>query len=186
MINLAGNRDCDKYIEKELQRCGIPILNVERANTEVPYSIVGQYGNFTFRRAWYYWMVEGPMPLLQAHELYDDPVGKTDIRVAGHCGCPAPTAWARYLDADGYFLTLDPEGKEMAKWVRMFELPPQHYGFRYVKDLYEAVGSHVWSYHIDSELGLYLFAQKMRTITEQHPAVTKRKALKNENPQWLR
>jgi hypothetical protein len=46
--------------------------------------------SFRFRRAWYYWMVSGYVPLNVAMEMYADPVGKKDIRVDGHCGCPSP------------------------------------------------------------------------------------------------
>jgi len=63
MKNLAGNRDCDKYIRDELERAGIEIVYVELADSEVPYRLIGKLGDITFRRAWYYWMVDCKVPL---------------------------------------------------------------------------------------------------------------------------
>lgn len=90
MKNLAGNKDCDVEIRRELTRCRIPIIEGERSTGEVPASLTGKLGEFTFRRAWYYWVVTGGVPLSVAQEMYDDPVGREDVRVDGHCGCPAP------------------------------------------------------------------------------------------------
>ncbi len=90
MKNLAGDKDCDGPIELELIRCGIEVVRDQPRDGEVPSSLRGALGKFSFRRAWYYWMVNGKVPLAMANELYEDPVGRTDIRVNGHCGCPAP------------------------------------------------------------------------------------------------
>ena len=90
MINLAGDKDCDKQIRRELLRAKVDIVEVKQGNTEVPYTIIGRLYGFEFRRAWYYWVAKGPMPLKEAKELYAEPVGREDIRVAGHCGCPPP------------------------------------------------------------------------------------------------
>lgn len=118
MINLAGHEDCDHYIRAELTRARIPVLEVVRVKTEVPYSLIGELGGLKFTRAWYYWVAKGLIPLDVAEELYADPVGITDIRVAGHAGCPPPAMWSRTT----------------------------------------AAGRFVESYHIDSEIGLRVFA----------------------------
>lgn len=118
MDNLAGKQDCDTTIRSELERCGITIVEGERSTNEVPASLTGILGCFTFWRAWYYWVVNGNVPIDIALELYADPVGKTDVRVDGHCGCPEP----EYL------------GKRGA----------------------------VTCYHIDTEIGLRLFADTIR------------------------
>jgi hypothetical protein len=87
MKNLAGNDVADHEIRRELTRTGIPILELtERSKGEVPFSIIGQLGRFTFERAWVYWMVEGEVPLDVARIIYEDPVGRTDIRADGHAG----------------------------------------------------------------------------------------------------
>ncbi len=123
MQNLAGNKDCDEFIRSELKRSRIKVVRGERSKGEVPASITGKLGPFTFVRAWRYWMVSGPVPLAVAKELYADPVGATDVQVAGDCRCPAPEKpW-----------TTRKGGKEFVMW-----------------------------YHIDSEIGLRLFADTIR------------------------
>lgn len=125
MQNLAGKADCDVQIKRELERARIDIVALpSRLDAEVPASVVGRLGRFRFRRAWYYWMVAGPVPLPVAQELYADPVGIEDVRVAGHCGCPPPEKpWLRNGPGDQQF---------------------------------------VMSYHIDSEVGLRLFADTLK------------------------
>ena len=122
MQNLAGNKECDVYIEQELERCEIESVRVERGHTEVPYTITGKLGSLVFTRGWYYWMISGKVPIAIANELYADPVGKEDIRVRGHCGCPPPDGWTKEIDGKQY----------------------------------------VMSYHIDSEVGLRLFADTIK------------------------
>jgi hypothetical protein len=48
------------------------------------------YFDFLFDRRWYYWSVKGKVPLEVAQEMYANPIGRKDVRVAGHCGCPEP------------------------------------------------------------------------------------------------
>lgn len=103
MLNLAGRGNCDEVIRRELTRARIPVVEVARVNREVAYSVMGKLGNLEFTRAWSYWVVSGPVPLNVALELYADPVGVTDIRVAGHAGCPSPADWSR-TTASGRFV----------------------------------------------------------------------------------
>lgn len=118
MKNLAGVEDCDVTIRKELEKAGIDIYNLGETTTdEVPYIIFGGLGGkplsdkdrgfmerhgfleatvkdivgFTFTRAWYYWRVNGYVPLDIAVEMYENPNGRKDIRANGHCGCPPPS-----------------------------------------------------------------------------------------------
>lgn len=118
MRNLAGDKDCDVYIREELEKAGITLYNLKKpGRSEVPYTIFGGLGgkplsdeekdfmdrhglmieviknnsSFIFTRAWYYWCVSGYVPLNIAVEMYENPNGKKDIRVAGHCGCPPPS-----------------------------------------------------------------------------------------------
>ena len=123
--NLAGNKDCDLWIVEELIRSMIPAEQYTGSPGEVPSQLMGRLGLITFRRFWTYWVATGPVPLDVARRLYDDPVGRTDVRVAGHYGCPPPKApWLKTVD-----------GVEC-----------------------------VTSYHIDSEVGLRLFADAVRTL----------------------
>lgn len=100
MKNLAQDQGCDAHIAKELARSRIPAVSVEKTNTEVPYRIIGQLGEFTFKRGWYYWVVKGAIPFEIAKELYADPVGKTDIRFNGHAAGPDPETIKSRRDDD--------------------------------------------------------------------------------------
>jgi len=125
MKNLAGVEECDRDIRSELTRACIDIEEVPKGNSEVPYTLEGRLGALTFHRAWYYWVVNGPVSLKIAQELYAHPEGKANVRVAGHCGCPAPqTPWIEDIDGVGYVTT----------------------------------------YHIDTQAGLLLFAQKVKKM----------------------
>lgn len=127
MRNLAGDSRCDIYIADELRRSMIPSEARAADRCEVPSLLIGRLGAITFRRAWTYWVATGPVPLDVAHRLYEDPVGRTDIRVDGHCGCPAPVhPWLSTIN-----------GQEF-----------------------------VTSYHIDSEVGLRIFADAIRQLSK--------------------
>ncbi len=171
MKNLAGDEKCDTHIERELTRCGIEVVRGERSANEVAASITGKLGAFTFRRAWYYWVVEGPMPLTAARKLYDDPVGRTDIRVNGHCACPSPDErpWATHYDTNGLELAFDNGGKEPEQFDAMiakgFLKQADKDKYVFVPDpAAVAVTSFIESYHVDSELGLYILANAIRSL----------------------
>jgi len=153
----------DRAKARQLERCGIKVLNGT--------PIVGQLGAFTFRFYNYYWIVDGPMPLDVALTLYADPVGKTDIRSGGDCGCRSPETWADYFDADGIELFSDPDGGEAAKMVDFIARgtirADAMNGKRFVHD--KRVGyarAEVRCYHVDSELGLYILANAIRGLEQ--------------------
>jgi len=167
MINLAGNKEsCDRIIRQELTRCGIEIVEGGAdGNGEVPATVTGKLGNLTFTRAWYYWVVKGNVPIEVARELYADVVGKTDIRVNGNCVCPSPD--------DRQFQWLLPNSRQVIPLAQKTEF--EHYG-KTVPYMLEAMKKYdfsddpaslgakqyIDSYHIDSELGLYIFAQAIK------------------------
>jgi hypothetical protein len=160
MKNLAGVPECDDYIRVELTKARINIVPCDLVGSEVPYRLEGQLGPFHFRRAWYYWVANGLMPLKFAQELYADPIGKTDIRVAGHCGCPPPEKpWIRYIDPNGVHLVPQEEYDE---FVRCFKekVPKimEEQNFRFSDDLERDGEAYVECYHIDTQEGLRLFA----------------------------
>lgn len=175
MKNLAGNEECDKHVRHELERCRIPIVEITRAKSEVPYSLVGQLGNYRFTRAWYYWVVSGFVPLEVARRLHADPVGRTDVRVDGHCGCPAPEPpWARYFDMDGREVLTMADHEEMVSLSakspvmrKTFEQSAHRY--RYAPEPSRVAELYVTTYHVDSELGLYLLAEALRGISRPLP-----------------
>ena len=171
MINLAGRSDCDEYIARELRHARITPERCEPSGREVNASIVGRLPGFLFKRAWYYYVVEGRVPLAVAHALYEDPLGRDDVRVSGHCGCPPPAdPWLKYVDADGKeLLTLgDPRHDVMHgdSEIVLRVNAEMRAMYRWVEDR-AAAASEVFVdlYHIDSEAGLRLFADAVRDTT---------------------
>lgn len=95
MQNLAGDVGCDRYILYELIKAGVEIVeHPEPLPREVPARLTGVSGDFTFKRAWYYWVVDGVVPLYLAEIMYKHPRGVDDVRVAGMAGNDEPKKWA--------------------------------------------------------------------------------------------
>lgn len=119
-------------------------------------------GDFVISFYHYYYTVEGLVPLNVANELYRNRIGRTDIRVAGHCGCPPPRKWQeKFKDGKRAITQKEYEkilGFECGKnWKETVES-------KYVSlsdEEYEAAPSYITSYHIDSELGMYIFLQTL-------------------------
>lgn len=171
-MNLAGNTDADRQIGYELRLAGIDIVDAtakEAKHSEVPFTLAGQLGEFRFLRRWYYWSVTGNLPLDIAHLLYEDPIGKRDVRVAGHCGCPPPEDWAVPLLADGSHVLGESWGSKQSGLSKTGELvlnaQPGIMGPNPVfhdDPAAEAAKLYVTSYHIDSQEGIDLFCQMVR------------------------
>lgn len=117
MKNLVGlsTRHADAYIEDELTEANIPIVPISGSppEYEVKYSIYGLYNSnkhsssflsssFVFKRAWYYWIAEGPVPLPIAEEIYKEMPG--DVRAGGDAGCRAPETWTKGDFVDVYHI----------------------------------------------------------------------------------
>jgi len=139
MINLAGNKDCDQTIIRELVEAGIDLVfHTRRSTNEVPASVSGELdeGRFVFKRGWRYWIVEGRVPIKVARKMYADELRK-DVRVAGHGGSPPPDEWA------------EPSDKEI-RW----RCQEEGLNYEFFKDI-----QNVTSYHIDSQEGLNFFVR---------------------------
>lgn len=113
----------------------------------------------------YYWIVEGPVPLHVAEAIYADPASD-HIRVAGHCGCPAPVdPWITWRMPDGTTLTSRKEGDNFAMlaarhvWAKD---AMKDYTFSDDPDVKAQVTGYIDTYHIDSELGLRVFIDYLR------------------------
>ncbi len=102
--NMAGVGEedpelADMTLAAELRRARIEVHRLPeslrlRWGGEPQSIVVGQLCGWSFRRAWYYWIAQGPaIPFAEAMELHKTH-GQT-VRVAGHCGCPSPLEWAR-------------------------------------------------------------------------------------------
>ena len=107
MKNLAGVKECDKFIQIELKKANIPIERIELDGSEVPYTLIGELKNWKFRRRWYYWCAstdkKNQLPLSVALEMHNKKypdemfdhgeefgIYGRSIRVGGHCGCLSP------------------------------------------------------------------------------------------------
>ena len=107
MKNLAGNHESDKFIKIELECANIPIEKIDTVTGECDYSLIGKLKNWTFTRAWRYWIAEttkeNELPMSVALEIFnknypdemfdhDDKKGRYGnvIRTGGHAGCPSP------------------------------------------------------------------------------------------------
>jgi hypothetical protein len=175
MINLAGVKTADVSIQEELILANIPIKKVELGRTEVPYTLVGESGDWKFNRAWTYWVAfvgggsdvigDGKgLPLEIASQLHERKypiIGEKQpviygmvVRVTGHCGFPHPREWA--------FPTrevLEEESKIIGKdWKEI------NYGnlAKMCNDGVIVGERFVNYYHIDTQLGLNEFARVIR------------------------
>ena len=168
MRNLAGDPQATEICTSELTRCRIPIVPADNVG-EAPTTVMGRFGDkYTFRRAWYYWVVTGKVPLAVAQQLYAHPVAKA-IRVAGHCGCPAPEdPWLVYYDGTGRQVL---DIKEQAQFEKLAADGSSETAQRVGKEglveyRFEAdrtpFAAYVENYHIDSELGLYVFVEHLK------------------------
>lgn len=173
MRNLAGHPKATEHVRNELMRCSINIVESDKPLGEPKSMVYGELPGFRFTRAWYYYVVKGLVPLNIANELYNNVIGKTDIRVAGHCGCPPPEDWAKPFNPK--------TGREVLSWDKRDKLLELHSEGFMNKGLspedslrkscdrmnrefgnVEDFPKFVDSYHIDSELGLYIFVKAIK------------------------
>lgn len=174
MKNLAGDRNASTTIKDELTRCGIESFdNPEYRHPEVKTIVNGRirtiFGDIILHRNWTYWVTSGPVPLETAKVLYADPIGKTDIRVSGHCGCPPPEfPWVEWILEDGRRVLPTSCKKSMEELIsgggelgKVMEEESTKFEFN---DDPASIGAKgfIEVYHIDSELGLYIFVQTLR------------------------
>ena len=179
MKNLAGVAEADDYIREELYLAGIPAVVVDKTRSEVPYTVVGKLGNWTFTRAWYYWIAkvdscELGLPLDRAMELHnrkhptrDMNLGKV-IRSGGHCGCPSPDEYGadpvydaeldRQLESLGYKKEFSEYLNEWFWHVSVGEIS------RLSNEGKLTVDRYVDCYHIDDQVGLLEFANAIKEI----------------------
>ena len=170
MKNLAGDPHATTECRAELDAAGVPVEVLDKPYGEPQSRVGGKLGDFTFRRAWYYWIVCGPMPLQQAEAMYAHADGARDVRVAGHCGCPPPREWAEWKGTDGVDLARDQDGSQLAAWLAFSARFPAVAGTaepcRFVADPSAEPGAvaFVTSYHVDTAAGLRLLADTIKSL----------------------
>jgi len=163
MRNLAGRPDADEWVRKELNKASIPIVSLEPHTREVQATIGGQIGHFRFVRAWYYWTVQGMVPLHVAKRISRHPHGLQETRAGGHSMGVHPRQVAtRYLANGGQVW---PE-EQREDWEALVERHPKYLEDANAADVFSddsTVGRlFVTSYHIDSPAGLRMFAKIVR------------------------
>jgi hypothetical protein len=126
-------------------------------------------GDFTITYYNYYFVVNGNVPLAVAEELYAiEPTGRMDIRSGGDCGCRPPETWAHRIkpngkeavakeESDKILIALS-EGSEIYKAA----MKTGKWDLCDSQEEYLSYPAFVSTYHIDSELGLYIFLQILR------------------------
>lgn len=81
----------NKQIQTELETAGINVIPVtSHYNSEVPYKCIGIDGANEFIRAWRYFIVRGNFTKELAQRIYDDSIGRKDIRTNGYAGNADP------------------------------------------------------------------------------------------------
>ena len=165
MKNLAGVATCDQEIKTELMRTGIEVVHGERMCREVPASVTGKLGAFTFVRQWYYYSAVGNVPIAVARELYADTVGRKDIRSGGHAGCPSPDEYGSEWQLEDGRKVVPLKEKVIADRLIEKRILNQSHLDQYVfsdDPASQGAKQYVTCYHIDSELGLYKFAEALK------------------------
>lgn len=106
MENLAGQPHAPVAVREEMAKAGIePKAHyLHTGKGEVPADVGGVVHSCYFTRAWSYWTVVCHMPMHLAREMYyeNGKIGRYQIRVAGHCGCPPPEHYSE-RDAIGSY-----------------------------------------------------------------------------------
>jgi hypothetical protein len=96
---LAHNPNADHHIRHELSQVKIPAIPTGPHSNDVPYTIRGQLGLFTFTRQQNFWTSKGPVPIWTAEQLQ------------AHPASPG-------LTADGDRTWMTPTGKEVLPTAR--------------------------------------------------------------------
>ena len=132
--------EIDDECEKELTEAGIELIAIRREG-EVPSKLGGKYKQFSFIRAWYYWVVRGPLPLKLAQKLYKE--GPKSIRVNG--------------DIEG----IEPNLGESIYYRKEVDTRIERYESINIKDKTED-NAYIDLYHIDTQEGLNYFVKFLK------------------------
>ena len=170
MQNIAGlpAARIEEVTRSELARARIAATDVlPPAPTHA--GVGGRLGHLALRRGWRYWIVEGLVPLAVAEAIYADPAARTDVRTAGHAAGPPPREWAVWLDPDGRRVLPRSEEAELLRSAAGDNKPFADIATAVIAEsvfaddpaAHPEVMGYVDGYHIDSELGLRVFADAL-------------------------
>jgi len=95
MINLAGVKDCDLTIIKEIEESGLKYDKMACTTTgEVESNLWAHFQGWKFRRLWYYWSASTETsPLLFKYSIPLHDSDGEEIRVGGYAGGQHPLDW---------------------------------------------------------------------------------------------
>lgn len=131
--NYAGVKDIDDALASELEAAGIEVHRLgflKNGKSEVDTEVVGDLHGWGFRRAWRYWIAEGPGIELAAADRLHASHGR-DVRVNGHCGCPTPRDQFKGLAVGSYHVDRPSGLKALADTIRdLVERAASPAGFR--------------------------------------------------------
>ncbi len=103
--NYAGRADVDDKVEAELKASGITVIRfpelLRDSHPEMRTVIHGELHCWVFKRAWRYWIAEGPgIPIGHAMKLQESHGGQA--RANGDCGCQGPLHWNKGFGTGSY------------------------------------------------------------------------------------
>lgn len=121
MCDHLSPEEADDIPAAELKAAGIKVEKLDwvlNKNSEVRTRIVGSLHGWIFKRAWYYWICNGPGIELGCATALHEKFGKT-VRVDGDCSCPSPLKRFKGF-ACGHYHVDDAEGlKALADVIRL-------------------------------------------------------------------
>ena len=117
--NLAYQEDVDEQLSAELAAAGIETLRLRyKSSGEARTSVMGVIEPWDFRRAWRYWIAEGPgIPVDLAERLHAE--YGTEVRVGGSCVCPSPREHYHGFGVDLYHVDVTALGRGLAALAKM-------------------------------------------------------------------
>ena len=173
--NLAGNKQADSTVVRELLTAGIDIVPDNEDHGEVPTTFHGRIEHWVFSRAWRYWVARpivarDGLPIERAQRLWID-FGK-EVRAGGDCACREPETWASRYTKDKV-VVVDPEGEQQRQFERInnsdLSMKIDMNMFVFVKNSTDIKHTCVVScYHIDTLDGLTAFAKVLKDETSRH------------------
>ena len=162
MKNLAGDKNCDVTIIRELEMARIPIMDVPKNDGEVPFTKTGNIKGLEFYRSWYYWSIDCRIPLAIAKEIYKDPACTKDVRAGGYAGgSPPEQQCSRFSVKTGKHVVTQKQYDDAKEWAKD-DILNQFLGEDDMILNDDTFESFVTTYHIDTELGLRVFIDFLR------------------------
>jgi hypothetical protein len=135
--------EVDAACKAELEQAGIKIESHEflrTQRTEVPTQHIGTLCQWSFRRAWYYWVAVGPgIPCDLATEFHE--TWGTQCRVDGHCGCPSPREMCHGFAIGSYHVDTQAGLNALAELLRsIYDQPSSSARFNAMREINKDLG----------------------------------------------